>query len=91
MGIDCVFFGPFRDAVGEKTLRLETDAETIGDLLADLEDRYPALDGRLLSGAKVVPEIAVTINGRHVQHVDGVRTALADGDIVRLTPAVYGG
>ena len=91
MRVECVFFGPFRDAVGEKTVQLESEAETIGSLLAELEARYPGLDGRLLEGDDVVPEIAVTIDGRHVQHLDGVQTALADGDVVRLTPAVYGG
>lgn len=91
MEVECVFFGPFRDEVGEKTVRLETDAQTVGALLADLEADHPGLAGRLLDDDGVASEIAVTHNGRHVQHEDGVDTELADGDVVRLTPAVYGG
>lgn len=91
MEVECAFFGPFREAVGDKTVKLDTDAATVGDLLVEIETHYPDLEGRLLEDEDVRPEIAVTINGKHVQHVDGVETTLADGDVVRLTPAVYGG
>lgn len=48
MRLECVFYGPFRDAVGAKTVTHETDAETVGDLLAELEAAYPSLEGELL-------------------------------------------
>lgn len=91
MEVECAFFGPFREDVGDKTVRIDTAASTVGDLLAEIEARYPDLEGRLLEDDEVRPEIAVTLNEKHVQHVDGVETTLADGDVLRLTPAVYGG
>lgn len=91
MQVECVFFGPFRDEVGEKTVTRETDAATVGELLGEVEASYPGLEGRLLDGEAVVSEVAVTLNDTHVQHIDGAGTELSDGDILRMTPAVYGG
>ena len=90
MDVECVFFGPLRESVGEKTVVRTTDATTVGGLLAELEAAYPDLrtlvaDGALASG------IAVTLNTKHVQHLDGLDTELAEGDVLRLTPAIHGG
>ena len=91
MEIECAFFGPFREPVGTKTVVVDTDAETVGGLLADLEGRYPELDGRVGDGDALAGEVVVTLNGRHVQHADGFATSLSAGDVVRVSPAVYGG
>lgn len=93
MRVECVLFGPLREAVGEKTVAVETGAGTVGELLAHLEREYPGLEGRLLedTGADLVDGLAVTLGKKHVQHLDGLATELSDGDVVRMTPAVYGG
>ena len=88
--IECVFFGPLREAVGQKTVHYETDAETAGDLLAELRESYPELRS-LVDGDELAEGIAVTHNGKHIPHRDGLETELEDGDVVRLTTAVYGG
>jgi len=91
MAVDCVFFGPLREAVGTKTVTVDPDAGALRGLLEELEARYPALEGRVREGDDLAPEVVVTINGRHAQHEDGLATTLSDGDIVRLTTAIYGG
>ena len=91
MEIECRLFGPFRDSVGTKTLSYETDAADYEELLSDLEQEYPGLDGRLLGEGGVAGGVAITVNRddiRHGKHLDG---AVEDGDIVRLTPSVHGG
>ena len=90
MKLDCVFFGPLREAIGQKTLRYETDADTAGALLAELQDSFADLrtlveDGELADG------IAVTHNDKHLRHRDGLDTKLEDGDVLRLTTIIYGG
>jgi len=77
--------------VGAKTVVVDTDAETVGALLAELEAEYAELDGRLRDGDELAGDLVVTWNKRHVQHEDGLETPLSDGDVIRLTPAVYGG
>jgi molybdopterin synthase sulfur carrier subunit len=92
MQVECAFFGPLRDAVGEKTIVRDTHAATVGELLARLEDDHPGLEGRLLQSEDALGDgLAITIDGKHVQHLDGYDTELSDGDTVRMTPAVYGG
>jgi molybdopterin synthase sulfur carrier subunit len=92
MEVECTFFGPLRDAVGEKTVVRDTDAETVGELLARLEADYPDLEGRLVaSDGEFMDGLAITLNEKHVQHLHGFDTVLSDGDTVRMTPAVYGG
>ncbi|QLG48362.1 MoaD/ThiS family protein [Natrinema halophilum] len=93
MQLECVFFGPFRDDVGRKTVRYETDAETVGDLLVELEMTYPTLEGRLLAddGSGLAGETVVTKDTKHVTQLDGLETPLAEGNVIRLVPSVYGG
>ncbi len=91
--LECAFFGPFRDAVGEKTVRYETEAETVGDLLTDLEAAFPGLEGELVAddGAGLAGDTVVTKDERNVVHLEGLETPLEDGAVIRLVPSVYGG
>lgn len=83
-----MLFGPLRETVGEKTLHRESEG-TVGELLRALESDYPELD--LLEGGALRADVAVTVEKRHLQHLDGLDTELSEGDVVRLTTAVYGG
>ncbi|GAB6880626.1 hypothetical protein JCM17823_29000 [Halorubrum gandharaense] len=103
--IECRFFGPFREAVGEKEVTLSVGderaedagdvviADTYRELLSALESRYPALDGDLLDeeGADLAGRTVVTRNTVDLRHLDGLDTTVEDGDVVRLIPSVYGG
>ncbi len=91
MQLECLFFGPFREDVGEEAVDWETDAGTVGDLLAELETEYPVLEGRLVDGDDLAGETVVTKNKKDVRHIDGLETELEDGDVYRLVPSVYGG
>ncbi|THE63678.1 MoaD family protein [Salinadaptatus halalkaliphilus] len=93
MNVECAFFGPFRDAVGRKTIHHETDAETVGELLRELEDAYPALEGELLDEDEtgLVGDTVVTADERNVTHIDGLETEIDAATVVRLVPSVYGG
>lgn len=91
MQVECAFFGRFREAVGEKSVRRETGAGTVGALLAELRTAYPDLDGHLLDGDDLAGSVAITVNGTHLQQLDGLETPLEDGDVVRLTQAIHGG
>ncbi|OIB56657.1 MoaD/ThiS family protein [Natrialba sp. SSL1] len=93
MQLECVFFGPFRDAVGEKTIQYETDAETVGDLLRAFEDEYPALSGDLVDedAATLAGDTVVTMDKKNVTHIDGLVTELREDAVIRLVPSVYGG
>jgi molybdopterin synthase sulfur carrier subunit len=93
MKIELRCFGPVREAVGSKTVARELPANaTIGDLLVELVEEAPELDGQLVDEAgEVRGSINVTVEGRNVRQLDGAATTLSDGDVVRIAPPVVGG
>lgn len=91
MNVECRFFGPFREEVGSRTITIETDARTYGELLAEIETRYPELERRLVRDGSLVGEVVITKNKRNIRHADGLETPVEAGDVVRMVPSVYGG
>lgn len=92
MELTLKFFATFREAVGSKIVdRSFPDASTVGDVLAALEDEYDGLAGGLLEDGALKPQINVLLNGREVLHMDGVETAVSDGDTIAVFPPVAGG
>jgi molybdopterin synthase sulfur carrier subunit len=92
MNVELRCFGPVREAVGAKVAERElAEGATVGDLLAELVEEAPELEGTLLDAGEVAESINVTVEGRNVRQLDGVATTLADGDVVRIAPPVVGG
>ncbi|WP_435178533.1 ubiquitin-like small modifier protein 1 [Halorussus sp. AFM4] len=93
MEVEVHLFGPYREAVGEKTVRRELqEGATVSDLFRDLASDNPDLSGRILADDGAVSDsVTVTRNGKHVSLFDGAKTVLSDGDVVRAAPPVHGG
>lgn len=93
MQIECLFFGPFREDVGEKTVHYETAADTVGELLRELEADFPSLEGRLVNddGTGLAGRTVVTKDTKNVTHLEGLETPLEEDSVIRLVPSVYGG
>jgi len=85
-----VFFGPLREPVGTKRVVREVPADaTVEWLLDDLEAEYEGLT--FFEDGAVRGDRTVTVDGKDVRHREGLATPLSDGDVVRMTTAVYGG
>jgi len=68
------------------------DKATIGDLLSVLKEKTAAVQREaLFRFDRAEPELTVLLNGQNVQTLDGLTTALKDGDLVLLLPSIYGG
>lgn len=90
MPVSVRLFGAFDVAVDGPDIT--SDASDVRELLADLESRFPVLDGRLLdvdSAAGIPPAVVVTVNKKDIRHLDGLDTELADGDVIRITKNAY--
>ena len=74
---------------GEKTVGAE--GATLSDLLADLDVKYPGLRDRVVDDAGLRRFVNVYLNDEDVRFLDGLQTALSDGDSVTILPAVAGG
>jgi len=64
---------------------------TVREVLEDLAARYPALGAQLFDGGEIAPFVNVYLGGEDVRTLDGLDTAVADGQTVILLPAMAGG
>ena len=86
------FLATYRQVAGCKSC----DVPSCGDVLALLQEvsrRWPAFRDLVLNedGSDKGDDAIVLVNGRHIEHLDGVATKLTEQDYVVLTPIVAGG
>ena len=61
--------------------------------MADLSKRWPDFRTLILNedGTDKGDDVIIMVNGRHIEHLDGVHTKLTEEDYVAITPLVAGG
>ncbi|GAA0284509.1 MoaD/ThiS family protein [Streptomyces polychromogenes] len=74
---------------GEKAVNGE--GATLSELFADLETRHKGIEARIVEGGQLRRFVNVYLNDEDVRFIDGIATALKDGDSVTILPAVAGG
>lgn len=75
---------------GEAEVRL--DAATLAEALAQVGRRWPGLAERILDdGGQVRHHVGVFVNASAVMRQDPRDVRLAEGDVIRVLPAVSGG
>ena len=75
---------------GEK--QVEGNGATLAELFTDLDTRHPGLRGGLVDdGGGLHRFVNVYVNDEDVRFLGAVDTALSDGDVVTILPAVAGG
>ncbi|HEV2426787.1 MAG TPA: MoaD/ThiS family protein [Acidimicrobiales bacterium] len=71
---------------------VDADGATIGEVLAGLSLKYPAVSGQLLGqDGQLHRFLNVYVNDDDVRYLGGLAAPVADGDEVTLLPAVAGG
>ena len=70
-----------------------TQDRRVGDRLdrrtVDDEEIEPGLE--LFENGALKPFLIILKNGRHIQHLEGLATAIENGDVISIFPAVAGG
>ena len=70
---------------------VEADGDTVRDLLANLAERFPALQPQLFEDGEIAPFVNVYVEGEDVRTLDGPDTAVQPTSTVILLPAMAGG
>lgn len=71
---------------------LTVDGASIRGVVDGLIERHPALKAQLLTDEGELNRfVNVYVNGQDVRYLDGLATAVAERDEVRLLPAMAGG
>ena len=86
------FFATYRQITGCKSCDIPAPDDVLG-LMHALSDRWPAFRELVLdeTGTQKGDDVIVMVNGRHIEHLDGMQTKLTEDDYVAVTPLVAGG
>ena len=83
--------GPLRRLTGGSA-EVTVEGATVGDALADLNQRYPGFRDRLYDADGSLRQfINVYVNDSDIRFTDGLQTSVGDRDEVSIVPAVAGG
>ncbi|MBY0459245.1 MAG: MoaD/ThiS family protein [Gemmataceae bacterium] len=81
---------PLREQTGGLA-EVEVSGGTVQASLDDLVRRYPGVGPKLFENGKLRPYINVFLNDEDIRYLDEMDTAVTDGVIMALIPAVSGG
>ncbi len=71
---------------------LSSDGATVGAVVADVAQRYPALASRLRDDdGNPYPYVTFYLNDEDIRFQGGFATAVKDGDELSVVPAIAGG
>jgi sulfur-carrier protein len=90
MAIKVEIPAPLREQAGGNT-EVQVQGATVGAALADLVKQYPGLEPKLFQNGALRPYINIFVNDEDIRYLDEMDTAVKDGVIVALIPAVAGG
>ena len=81
---------PLREYAGGN-LKVPVGGNTVHECLADLVTQFPDLGPKLFDAGKLRPHVNVLVNDEDIRYLDDLGTAVTDGTVVALIPAVAGG
>ncbi|MEI6230145.1 MAG: MoaD/ThiS family protein [Actinomycetes bacterium] len=70
---------------------VEGSGATLAEVLADLETRHTGIHERIVDESGLRRFVNIYLNDEDVRFLDGINTAVNDGDVVTILPAVAGG
>ena len=82
---------PLRALTGEQD-SVTADGATLAELVEQLEGAFPGMRERLCEDSGELRRfVNVYVNGEDVRFLEGLQTALGEGDEISIVPAVAGG
>jgi MoaD family protein len=80
-----------RNVTGGEAEATVQEVTTVGEVLDGLYDRYDGLRERIAEDGDLRRFVNVYVEGEDIRFLDGLDTAVEDGDEVTILPAVAGG
>jgi molybdopterin synthase sulfur carrier subunit len=82
---------PLRRLTNQKD-RVSAEGSNVASVVEALDKQFPGLKDRLCDeDGSLRHFVNIYINGEDVRYVDGIKTAVKDGDELSIVPAVAGG
>jgi molybdopterin converting factor small subunit len=71
---------------------VEGEGRTVGDVLHDLDSRYPGFAGSILAAdGRLQRFVNLYVNDEDVRYMGALEAEVREGDTVSILPAVAGG
>ena len=70
---------------------VESSAKNVRELIDGLERDYPGMKERLTEDGRVRRFINIYVNDEDIRFLSKEETALKDGDVISIVPAIAGG
>ncbi|MDZ7727981.1 MAG: ubiquitin-like small modifier protein 1 [Dehalococcoidia bacterium] len=71
---------------------VEAQGQTVAEVLEDLENRHPGFKAQMLGDdGKLHRFVNVYLNDEDIRYTGGVDTAIKEGDVIDILPALAGG
>jgi molybdopterin synthase sulfur carrier subunit len=70
---------------------VEVSGTTVQAVLDDLGRKFPGITSRIFDNGQVRRFVNVYLNDEDIRYLDGLATAVKDGDELAIIPAVAGG
>ncbi|MDG6996057.1 MAG: MoaD family protein [Nitrososphaerota archaeon] len=84
--------GHLKDYTGRQNNLEMTDVATVFQLVEKLNEKFPGIKERIFDDQERTRLfVNIFLNGDSIRELDGEKTTLEDGDIVRILPSVAGG
>jgi len=91
MAVNVRIPAPLQPVTGDRA-QVGAEGETVGEVLTDLEARYPGLRSRMYGDdGKLRRFVNIYVNDEDIRFLQGEDTALKEGDEVSIIPAIAGG
>ena len=86
------FFATYRQITGCRSCDVKAPQDILA-LMEELSTRWPEFRSLILNGdgTDKGDDVIIMVNGRHIEHLDGVATKLSEDDHVAIMPLVAGG
>jgi len=86
------YFADIRKLTGVEQQPWTKAEPTLRSLLKDLAVQHgPAFEERMFKGDRISSTVIIMVNGRNIEHLNGLETPLAPDDVVVIFPMVAGG
>ena len=71
---------------------VQADGSDLSAVIDSLDTSYPGIKARLCDdNGELRPFVNIFVNGEDVRYLDGLNSAISDGDELSIVPAVAGG
>lgn len=85
------FFAYLRDYTKTKEVEIN-GCNTVLELLNFLSEKYgKGFRAKLFKNSELSDEIIILVNGRHIIHLNGIKTVIKENDEISIFPVVAGG